>query len=355
MRDVGRHLRERHCFTVRAILLPGHGTVPGDLLEVTYQEWIAAARFGIDSFAGAVDDLYIAGFSTGGTLALYHALAAPAPAAPPIRGLILFSPAIQVADVLAPLANWHRIYSWAIPRGEWIGKLFDEHDDVKYESFAKNAGDQIYLLTHEVAAAARGRRLPTPLFVALSQDDATVSSRATIEFFRQVTPATGSPNALIAYTRVPEAIGGPGPIRDRISVYPDQGIIAFSHVAIPVRPDNPHYGRNGTYRSCLEYEKADNERAADLQACRAWREGRRTGAGAGADHRWCRCRDGEVPADGVRLGETSAAALHALEAASALKGLEPPLVLRRLTFNPDFDGMMAEVDAFLDRIQRQPR
>ena len=75
MRDVGRHFRERQCFRVRAILLPGHGTVPGDLLEVSYRDWIAAARYGIDSFAGEVDHLYIAGFSTGGTLAVYHALA----------------------------------------------------------------------------------------------------------------------------------------------------------------------------------------------------------------------------------------------------------------------------------------
>jgi hypothetical protein len=31
MRDLGRALVE-HCYLVRAILLPGHGTVPGDLL-----------------------------------------------------------------------------------------------------------------------------------------------------------------------------------------------------------------------------------------------------------------------------------------------------------------------------------
>ena len=274
MRDVGRHFREKHCFLVRAILLPGHGTVPGDLLEVSYQEWIDAARYGIDSFADEVDHLYIAGFSTGGTLAVYHALARDrrGQAHPPLRGLILFSPAIKVADILAPLANWHKIYSWAVPRGEWIGNLFDEHDDAKYESFPKNAGDQIYLLTREVAATLSDRRLETPVFIALSQDDATVNSRATIEFFRALTRGPDSKNALIAYTVVPEAVGERGPIRDRTSVYPADGIIAFSHVAIPVRPDNPHYGRNGAYKSCLDYERSNEERAADVEACRKWAE-----------------------------------------------------------------------------------
>ena len=358
MRDVGRHFRERHCFLVRAILLPGHGTVPGDLLAVSYQAWIDVARYGIDSFAGEVDQLYIAGFSTGGTLAVYHALDRDQrrDARPMLRGLILFSPAIRVADALAPLANWHKIYSWAIPRGEWIGKLFDEHDDVKYESFSKNAGDQIYLLTKEVAALMVDRALKIPVFIALSQDDATVSSRATIEFFREVTRGPDSKNVLIAYTTVPEALGDRAPIRDRISVYPGDGIIAFSHVAIPVRPDNPHYGRHGTYKSCLEYEKSDDERAADLRACQPLRESETSlEPGARTDHRWCRCREGRPPADGVRLGETSSTALAALDAASTLKGLDPPLVLRRLTFNPDFDGMMAAVDAFVEQVQREAR
>lgn len=358
MRDIGRHFRERHCFQVRAILLPGHGTVPGDLLEVTYQQWIDAARYGIESFAGEVDHLYIAGFSTGGTLAVYHALTREEsrPARPSLRGLILFSPAIQVADALAPLANWHKIYSWAIPRGDWIGKLFDEHDDVKYESFPKNAGDQIYLLTKKIEVGPGRGRLDIPVFIALSQDDATVDSRATIEFFRTITDGRDSKNTLIAYTTVPEAIGERGRIQDRISVYPGEGIIAFSHVSIPVRPDNPHYGRHGTYKSCLEYEKADDERAADEQIC-AQRKAGRTSSGESArgDHRWCRCLEGRPPADGVRLGETSAAALAALDAASTLKGLEPPLVLRRLTFNPDFDGMMAAVDAFVQRVEREAR
>src|SRR5262245_58529702 len=294
MRDIGRHFREQHCFLVRAILLPGHGTVPGDLLDVRYQEWIEAARYGIDSFAGQVDQLYIAGFSTGGTLAVYHALTRDrgGEARPPIRGLILFSPAIQVADILAPLANWHKIYSWAVPRGEWIGNLFDEHDDVKYESFPKNAGDQIYLLTQEVAAMMPGRRLETPVFIALSQDDATVNSRATIEFFREITGGPDPTNTILAYTIVHEAIAKRGPIHDRSSVNPDEGIIAFPHVAIPVRPDNRHYGRNGTYKSCLDYERSDSDRAADVEACRTWSETKIMPEGTGVDHRWCRCRQG---------------------------------------------------------------
>ncbi|MEK9627804.1 MAG: hypothetical protein VW455_02155 [Nitrospinota bacterium] len=36
MRDIGERFRE-NCFWVRSILLPGHGTLPGDLLHIDYQ------------------------------------------------------------------------------------------------------------------------------------------------------------------------------------------------------------------------------------------------------------------------------------------------------------------------------
>jgi esterase/lipase len=331
MRDVGRHF-EKRCFLVRAILLPGHGTVPGDLLDATYQEWVAATRYGIDGFANQVDDLYVAGFSTGGALAVYHALR-PDELRHAIKALMLISPAIKVASPLVPLANWHKIYSWAMPRGRWDGNLYDERDAAKYESFPKNGGDQVYLLTLDIADRLRSRPLDTPVFIALSRDDGTVNSRATIEFFNAITPAgTSSANALIAYTRSPDALGDQFPIRNRDSVWVGAGIVSSSHVAIPIRPDNPHYGREGTYKSCLAYEPPNN-RPSDPSP----------------ESALTRCRRGRPPGDGVRLGETSLR--QDLDDASAHERLEPPLVLRRLTFNPDFDGLMAEVDAFVQRVE----
>lgn len=331
MRDVGRHFQKR-CFLVRAILLPGHGTVPGDLLNVAYEDWVKATGYGIDSFAGQVTDLYVAGFSTGGALAVYHALGQQE-LRHPIRALVLFSPAIRVASPLVPLANWHKVYSWAVPRGKWDGNLLDERDAAKYESFAKNGGDQVYLLTRALADRQRSRSLDTPVFVALSQDDSTVNSRATIEFFNAITPpASRSKNVLISYTRAPYALGDRFPIRDRSSVSSRDGIVSSSHVAIPVRPDNRHYGRDGAYKSCLTYEKPNSEKS----------ESEPGGA-------LTRCREGQVPVSGVRLGENSLR--KDLEQASALERLQPPLVLRRLTFNPDFDGMVAEIDAFVERVE----
>ena len=61
------------CFLVLTMLLPGHGTRPGDLLDVTRGDWLGAARFGLATLKADAG-----GFSLGGLPALHAVLAAPA-------------------------------------------------------------------------------------------------------------------------------------------------------------------------------------------------------------------------------------------------------------------------------------
>ncbi len=72
-----RHLAEfflENGFRVMAVLLPGHGTQPGDLLEVTWQEWAKTVAYGAYKLAEEVDEVYLAGYSTGATLSVYQSL-----------------------------------------------------------------------------------------------------------------------------------------------------------------------------------------------------------------------------------------------------------------------------------------
>ena len=57
---------QENCFRVMAILLPGHGTQPGDLLDVTWQEWANAETYGTNKLAAEADEIYLAGLSAGG-------------------------------------------------------------------------------------------------------------------------------------------------------------------------------------------------------------------------------------------------------------------------------------------------
>jgi alpha-beta hydrolase superfamily lysophospholipase len=55
-----RHLAaffQRNGFRVMVLLLPGHGTQPGDLLHIHWQEWAKTVAWGADCMAEEVDEL----------------------------------------------------------------------------------------------------------------------------------------------------------------------------------------------------------------------------------------------------------------------------------------------------------
>ena len=265
MRDLAAFFQE-NCFRVMAILLPGHGTRPGDLLDVSWQEWAKAEAYGTDQLAAEVDEVYLAGFSTGGALSVYQSLRDKR-----VRGLFLFSPALKVTS-LGAVANIHKIYSWAFPSAKWLDIMPDK-DIYKYESFPKNAGAQIYALTREIHAQLQEQGVSIPVFAAASQDDTTVYTSATLEFMAHA----GNPsNKLILYTtdtgNVPKDIP-PGKLELVNSVIPEQKILSSAHTAILLPPDDEHYGSSGNYSNCIhyypdemeKYEACNNNPREDLQ------------------------------------------------------------------------------------------
>jgi esterase/lipase len=237
---------QENCFRVMVILLPGHGTQPGDLLDVTWEEWAKAEAYGTDKLAAEVDEVYLAGFSTGGALSVYQSLRDNR-----VRGLFLFSPAFKVSP-MAALANLHKIYSWASPPAKWLDVMPDK-DIYKYESFPKNAAAQIYALTQEVGSQLREHEVNIPVFAAASQDDTSVYSSATLEFMAR----TRHPSSrMVLYTTDAKKFP-PGIPAEKLelvnSVLPEQKILSSAHTAIVLPPEDMHYGVAGNYSNCIHY------------------------------------------------------------------------------------------------------
>lgn len=92
---------QRHCFLVYIPLLPGHGTVVGDLLAVNYHDWIDIINFSTIELAKKVKHVYLGGHSIGGLLAINQALKATID----IKGLILLAPALAMKTQLTPWKN----------------------------------------------------------------------------------------------------------------------------------------------------------------------------------------------------------------------------------------------------------
>ncbi len=180
---VGDLLHDRG-FHVVALRLPGHGTIPGALVDATWEDWLAAATLAIRhaaAKAGPGRPLYIAGYSTGAPIALLYALRAlddatlPAP-----TRLLLFSPAIGVSE-FAVMTNVASLFAFVpgLEKARWLDVL-PEFDPYKYNSFPVNAGNQVWRLTRTLERAlADGAisgtlaRLP-PIIAFQSLVDSTV-------------------------------------------------------------------------------------------------------------------------------------------------------------------------------------
>jgi esterase/lipase len=146
------HIAEhyRHQAHIVGLRLPGHGTIPSGLTDITWSDLAAVVSLATTHLSEKLKGkpLYVVGFSTGAALALNHELEAiTLNKATQYSKMIFMSPAIG----LTPIAQGAY---WQAKLGELLGqeKLYwnsveTEYDPFKYMSFAVNAGDVVYQLT----------------------------------------------------------------------------------------------------------------------------------------------------------------------------------------------------------------
>ena len=308
LRRIGEILYARG-FYVLGLRLPGHGTVPGALTQVCWEDWVAASRIGarhVRERIGTERPLLIAGYSNGGGLAVKYALdALTDPNLPAPDRLLLFSPEIGI-EPLARIANSHELLSFLpyFAQFKWLS-IEPEYDPFKYNSFPKNAGQEAWEVTaalqrqvQEAHAAGRFKDFPGVL-TFLSWTDATVKTPATVQRLYdrlenvdselvvfdvnrsdQLTPFIPASNAsplerleasadlpyrLTVITNVASDSAQVGerskaPRSSIIDSRPLQmawphGVYSLAHVAIPFAPDDPVYGtgddQHGSYHGLL--------------------------------------------------------------------------------------------------------
>jgi esterase/lipase len=307
LRDVGQRLADA-CYLVRAILLPGHGTTPGDLLTVDREAWRVAVQQGVASFEGQVAELDLVGFSEGAGLALDYANRQVPPGDIALGALVLLSPIVAPSSmrVLTLLATLAPDETWA--------NVGPDLDLLRYDSLPRRAVFQMEELLGELADA--GYLLDVPIFVAISADDAEVDALGVRRWFcRRLI----GPRDLIWYAREPDPVTDCRFVTVRTVVL-GNGVLDLSHRAVPVAPDNPRYGRNATSYDCGHYHSEQDIRT------------------------WLRCLDPASTPDNssIRYGEISPENLQRH-------------VVRRLTYNPDFGSLTIDILTFLAAVPRIPR
>jgi len=265
MRSIGDSLRKAYpCALVRAVLLPGHGTVAGDSLTMKHEDWMRITDYGVRSFQkmDRIRDLYLVGFSTGTALAIRHMKEGSS--TDKIKGLILVSTAIKAKSKLAWLAGIVGLFK------KWTG-TYSEQDAARYESFSLNAGAEFYQLTKGLFDSRY--ILHVPVLMAVSADDDTIDAEAAREFFCHFT--TSERRALIWYEYAFADDRSERPCKD-IAEVKLNGIeqdfegtpyrfASFAHTSLSMSPADGHYGVNGKYRNCKSYE--DKKDAAGFANC----------------------------------------------------------------------------------------
>jgi len=294
LRTLGETLNQRGYWVI-GLRLPGHGTAPSGLKTVRWQDMSAAVHLAMEHLSARMEGkpIHIIGYSNGAALALDFTLNvldeddSPLPAS-----LVLISPAVGLPPG-SGLAGFMDLLSHLPGLGgfSWVS-ILPEFDPYKYNSFATNAGTQVYRLTRSVSnrIAAKAQSGPVrhfpPVLVLKSQIDATVSVNAVVDRLLKRLGPDGHELVLFDINelaaRTPLLVSDPRPLSSRlmaddslpftltlvtnensesrtviarrkkpfsneVSIVPlglewPQGYISLSHVALPFPPDDPLYG-----------------------------------------------------------------------------------------------------------------
>ena len=300
--DLADSLTQKYpCAYVRSLLIPGHGTVPGDLLTVDLDDWRQVVQYGIESFEPLVQELYVVGYSNGSPLAIDYLQENPENTS--ITGLILLSPGLEAAQSSISMAPWLKYLV------RWVSRGADT-DAAKYDSMPTHAAGLFYQVTKKVSAASQPQ-LDRPVFMVMSGDDSTVNAGFTAQFF--CSRVNNSQRKLIWYRSL--VTGSTPPVNcsgmEIVDVAAlEARFISHSHVAISVPPENEHYGLDGNYASCSTY--LDDPEA------------------------FATCNDDNV---------------NTLYGENTLRDQDRRYqgrLLRRATFNPYYSDMLAAISCFVD-------
>jgi esterase/lipase len=290
---------------VRTILLPGHGSKPGDMLNVSYQQWQTETNHHIRLFSEEVDNLYIGGFSTGANLTTIASFSMAEEL--DIKGLMHFSPAFKSRFFVSRLAPYiDSLFPW--PNVE------EEDNPSRYNSTAMPGfaayQESVNVLQDLFSKSEKEKRaLNLPVLMVVAEKDSVVD---TLKVAAQFRDNFTHPHKCLLWQGEDEPDVPENTLIMQTMNVPEQRISAASHMSTLFSDKNPLYGTSSDFRIC------DNGQGSDAEA---------------------RCKAGEE----VWYGPWGFEPDNADEELATNK---KDKVYARLTYNPYFDRMVDQLLAF---------
>ncbi len=227
---------------VRAIVLPGHGTNPGALLDASYQEWEDYTHKHIEKFSKEIDILYLGGFSTGAniitTLDIENNYEN-------VEALFLFSPApIPEVNGKWALKIINLFSKWA-PIGSSIEL---NQNKIKYTSVPYRALISYFDSASRSYESIKNTQYEKPVFVVASYEDSVIDIPEFTNLF--TSNLINKNNRFILYSEN-ELEFEDSRIKVIKSSIPDEQIINLSHTSIMYDPKNQLLGKEAIFEDCI--------------------------------------------------------------------------------------------------------
>lgn len=167
---------------------------------------------------------------------------------PRIKAILALAPALA----LHPLPGYLLKKAWLI---DALARFFPwshqgtVYDYAKYTRHALNGALQVQRLIDRYEAK---QTVDIPVFYVLSQEDSVIHSPTVWQYFSHHCQHPAS--RCLIYSAKPLALKDPR-ITVKSSQYAQDSIVNFSHVALPVAPDHFHYGAAGDYTEAVMAQK----------------------------------------------------------------------------------------------------
>jgi esterase/lipase len=226
-------------FVVYAILLPGHGTLPGELMRTSHLHWISAAEYGLRELSKRVSDIHLCGFSTGGTLCGLLAQQYPEL----IKSIAMFVPAFGITPAarFLPLIHFLTYFLSDTSRFKWVSRL-KEHHLTAYLSTPYRGGLNVKRIIDQFFYGDHSAFQKIPSFWTAIEKDGVVSLPPIMNFFKTQTSAQSE--MIYYHSSEQHLLQDPRILCVNDTTLQDN-ILQLSHVAPIVPPNEPYYGEHG--------------------------------------------------------------------------------------------------------------
>jgi esterase/lipase/1-acyl-sn-glycerol-3-phosphate acyltransferase len=174
-------------FNVYSPRLAGHGTVPEDLKNTTWQDWYKSVSIAIVIATLKFQKVYILGFSTGGLLALLSSKKC----FKEFEGIICINAALHLNDIrvktlLPALSFWNDIVK-TFNDGEYAKEYIEnnaENPDINYDKFYIEAMEQLNLLMNKTKKKLN--KITSPTLIIQAKDDPVVNPSSAYEIYESI-------------------------------------------------------------------------------------------------------------------------------------------------------------------------